>query len=391
MTPSHDHCPPLEQHIAANLAGSPIWWLDCVALQQQAAAVLAALPTPYYAVKANSHPTVLRTLAAAGIRRFDIASVAELQRVQQAVPNVDCAFMNPFKPEPDIRVAWQAGVRLFALDSAAELDKLLRATGGGPGACLLVRLACTDSHADWEMSGKFGASDDEAMALLQRVAGHGMRCGLTFHIGSQCEQPARYARMLRHAAALADRAGVVPEIIDIGGGFAARYRGDEPPLDAYRQAITGALQQARPLLGPATRLHSEPGRCLVAGAASVAVRVEARKGDLLILNDGKHGLLSELWWMPARHPVRRLGLGRQTGPAPVPMQDFALAGPTCDSGDLFRGPYRLPADTAPGDWLAIGCLGAYSLELATPFNGMGRHRILTSTQPLATAAATGAP
>jgi len=98
MTPSHDHCPPLEQHIAANLAGSPIWWLDCVALQQQAAAVLAALPTPYYAVKANSHPTVLRTLAAAGIRRFDIASVAELQRVQQAVPNAECAFMNPFKP-----------------------------------------------------------------------------------------------------------------------------------------------------------------------------------------------------------------------------------------------------------------------------------------------------
>ncbi len=391
MTPSHDHCTPLEQHIAADPAGSPIWWLDCAALQQQAACVLAALPTPFYAVKANSHPVVLRTLASAGIHRFDIASVAELHRVQQAVPGAECAFMNPFKSEPDIQTAWRAGVRLFALESADELDKLLRATEGGQRCCFLLRLACTDSHADWELSGKFGASDDQAIALLQRIAGCGVRAGLTFHIGSQCEEPARYAQMLIHTAELAARAGVALDIIDIGGGFAARYRGDEPTLDAYRQALDTALQQARPLLGPDTRLHSEPGRCLVAGAASVAVRVEARKGDLLILNDGKHGLLSELWWMPARHPVRRLARSRPNAAALAPMQDFALAGPTCDSGDLFRGPYRLPADTGPGDWIEIGCLGAYALELATPFNGMGRHRILTSAQPARTPATTRTP
>ena len=370
----------LRQQIVADPHGTPIYWLNLQTLARQAQLALQHLPRPFYAVKANSHPAVLQTLLASGMHGFDVASLAELQRVRQLSPDAGCAFMNPFKTAADIRAAWQAGVRLFALDSADELQRLLAATDGGRGCCLLVRFALDASHAQYELNGKFGAAAGDAVTLLQAIAGHGIRAGLTFHVGSQCEDAEQYAHAINAAAQIARQADVPLSVLDIGGGFAARYRGEEPSLAQFGQAVHQAVQLAWPQPGTAPVLHSEPGRSVVANAGSVAVRVEARKGNLLILSDGRHGLLSELWWMRALHPLRRIYRQRCAGSAfDVPLQDFALAGPTCDSGDLFPGPYALPADMATGDWIEIGFLGAYALELATGFNGFGRYRLLTSS------------
>ena len=55
---------------------------------------------------------------------------------------------------------------------------------------------------------------------------------------------------------------------------------------------------------------------------------------------------------------------------------FPLFGPTCDSADVMRGPFVLPADVAEGDWIEIGQLGAYGACLRTAFNGFDRARIV---------------
>ena len=370
----------LHDSIAADPHGTPIYWLNLPLLAERAAQVLQALPQPFYAVKANSHPLVLQTLIASGVRCFDIASIGELQRVQGLLPNAQCAFMNPVKTAADIRQAWQAGVRLFALDSMDELHKLQHATGGDADCCLLVRIAVEQQHAPYEMSGKFGAGSSDAVLLLQAIAARGMRAGITFHVGSQCEAPEVFATAVETAARVVQQAGVTIDVLDVGGGFPASYCGDEATLAQFGEAIRQAVAAALPVFGPQMRLHSEPGRALVAQAGSVAVRVEARKGNMLILSDGKHGLLSELWWMRALHPVRRIYRQQPgSGAFDLPLLDYALAGPTCDSGDVFPGPYPLPADVAAGDWLEIGFLGAYSLELATGFNGYGRYRLLTAS------------
>jgi ornithine decarboxylase len=111
---------------------------------------------------------------------------------------------------------------------------------------------------------------------------------------------------------------------------------------------------------------------VVAEAGSVLARVELRRSNTLYLNEGIHGLLSELRWFPGMHPVRVVS---RKYASDVDFAEFSLAGPTCDSQDLMQGPYRLPVDIRRGDWIEIGFLGAYCVELVTPFNGFGRYEV----------------
>ena len=81
-----------------------------------------------------------------------------------------------------------------------------------------------------------------------------------------------------------------------------------------------------------------------------------------------------------RYPARRIRLG-EAGNAPAARADFALFGPTCDSADRMRGPFRLPADMREGDWVELGQLGAYGACLRTQFNGFGRADLVEVADP----------
>jgi ornithine decarboxylase len=328
-----------------------------------------------YAVKCNPEPRVLRALWAGGIRHFDCASLAEVALVRRLLPNAQIHFMHPVKSRPAIRDAFHRyGVADFAFDGAEELTKILQETvpvglvGDPPALGLFVRLALPKGGAVYDLSGKFGASLGEAVELLRAARPHAARLGIAFHVGSQCLDPDAYARAIALAGEAIAACDVPVEIVDIGGGFPVSYPDMSPPsLGNY----IAAIKSAAAALPGALRLWAEPGRALVAAAGSVIVQVQARRGDALFVNDGVYGNLSDAGALSFRFPARRIHFD-ETGDTEETLTDFALYGPTCDSADRMRGPFRLPADMHEGDWIELGQLGAYGACLSTAFNGFGK-------------------
>ena len=363
--------------IAALRPEVPLHCLRPQAVTAAARAFVAAFPGDVlYAVKCNAEPAMLRAIAAGGVTHFDCASEAEVRLVRNMFPDAAIHFMHPVKSRAAIRAAWrEAGVRDFVLDTDAELTKILEETGGGELG-LAVRLALPKGSAAYDLSGKFGAAPAEAAALLRAARPHAARLGLSFHVGSQCLDPAAWTRAMALAAEVIAAAGVVVEVVDVGGGFPVAYPGSEPPALA---AFMDAIRAGAALLPPGARLWAEPGRALVAGGASVVVQVQQRRGDALYVNDGVYGALSDAGAPGFRFPHRLVRLGGD--PVAAVTRDFTLFGPTCDSADVMRGPWTLPADVREGDWIEIGQLGAYGTALRTAFNGFDRALVTEVTDP----------
>src|SRR5271169_4436812 len=142
------------------------------------------------------------------------------------LPAAETHFMHPVKARPAIREAFHRyGVTDFALDSADELAKILQETvpvglvGDAPKLGLFVRLALPKGGAVYDLSGKFGAPFDQAVALLRAARPHAARLGVAFHVGSQCLEPDAYARAMALAGEAIANCGVPVDIVDVGGGF----------------------------------------------------------------------------------------------------------------------------------------------------------------------------
>src|SRR5215469_10437773 len=363
----------------------PMLCLRPATILTSAQSFVAAFPGDVlYAVKCNPEPRVLRALWAGGIRHFDCASLAEVALVHELLPDAAVHFMHPVKARPAIRDAFDAyGVTDFAFDSPDELAKIMQETvpvglvGDPPVLGLFVRLALPKGGAVYDLSGKFGASLDDAVALLRAARPHAARLGITFHVGSQCLEPAAYARSVALASEAIANCGVPVDVVDVGGGFPVSYPDMTPvPLGDYIAAIEAAAAR----LPENIRLWAEPGRALVASGGSVVVQVQLRRGDQLFVNDGIYGSLSDAGAPGFRFPARRIRLGEAVDETGAPA-DFALFGPTCDSVDRMRGPFRLPADIREGDWIELGQLGAYGACLSTQFNGFGRVDLVEVADP----------
>ena len=125
----------------------------------------------------------------------------------------------------------------------------------------------------------------------------------------------------------------------------------------------------------------EPGRALVAEAESLIVRVDARRGNELFLNDGGFGVLYDATHFNVAFPVRLLG---ETRPG-QPLEAFSFWGPACTSEDFMKGPFLLPASVMEGDFIEIGTVGAYGRVMSTRFNGFGEYdQVLLDDSPFAT-------
>jgi ornithine decarboxylase len=360
--------PSIAEAVSAERPQVPLHCLRPAVLRQSAERFGDLFPGQVlYAVKCNPEPKVLRALWAGGIRHFDCASAGEVRLVRQLFPDARIHFMHPIKSRAAIREAWEwHGVRDFVLDSAAELSKILEETSGAYADLgLVVRLALPKGGAVYDLSGKFGADAEEAVRLLRLARNVADRVGLCFHVGSQCLDPGAWGRALALAGEVIARAGVTLDILDIGGGFPVSYPDvTPPPLEDFIAAISEGL--SRLSLSPFTEVWCEPGRALVAPAASLVVRVEGRRGDTLFINDGIYGSLSDAGAPGFRFPCRLL---RADGEGSDEMRPFSFFGPTCDSADRMAGPFLLPSDAREGDWIEIGQLGAYGTCLRTAFNG----------------------
>ncbi len=320
--------------------------------------------TSIYAVKANPHPAVLKTLWATGMRGFDVASIREIDTVRAACPDAELYLMHPVKSRRTIRHAYEAGIRHFAFDCAAELGKILVETNDADDLHLHLRLALpTGGSASMPLEGKYGASYQDAVDLLRAARPVAAKLGVCFHVGSQCMDPADYIRALSYVHGLLGTADVTIESLDCGGGFPVAYPGLTPaPMQDYFDRIQKGLK----IFGfENLEIIGEPGRALCGEGGSTLARVELRKGRDLYLNEGSYGSLFDAAQCAWKYPVNL----HRTGDRSDETEAFRFFGPTCDSMDTMIGPFGLPADTREGDWIEICHLGAYGQALATKFNG----------------------
>ncbi len=346
----------------------PLTCLREAAMRANAAEFTAGFPgVTMYAVKCNPDPAVLQALWDGGVRHFDCASLPEVERVARMFPLAEIHFMHPVKSRRAISESYKLhGVRDFVVDSATELAKVLEETDAPGDLGLVIRLALPAGPAKSDLSGKFGAWPAEAAALLRQARPHARTLGISFHVGSQCLEPLAWRRAIALAGETIRAAGVHVDVLDVGGGFPVAYPDQTPPtlgaIFAEIEASVDALDM------PGLILWAEPGRALVANGTSVVVQVQLRRGNVLYINDGVFGSLSDAGPPGFRYPTRLL---RATG---VGEQGFTFFGPTCDSNDVMAGPFVLPDDVGEGDWVEIGQLGAYGAALRTAFNGFGEGR-----------------
>ena len=157
--------------------------------------------------------------------------------------------------------------------------------------------------------------------------------------------------------------------LDVGGGFPSRYPDSEPaPLPDFMDAILAGVETLP--VKENIKLMCEPGRALVAEAESLIVRVDARRGNELYINDGSYGMLFDAAHLGFIFPTRVVSRDID---ASEPLVPFELWGPTCDSIDHMKGPFLLPDSVAEGDYIEIGNMGAYARAIAGRFNGYGEY------------------
>ena len=326
--------------------------------------IVAALPmvTVHYATKCNPHPAVLQRLHAIG-SSFEIASAMELETLQDiGVEPAELIYSNPVKPIAHIVRAYQAGVRRFAFDSLDELAKLATVA---PDASVFVRLAAHQTMSDVPSEGKFGVDPDAAVGLLLAARDHGLDpCGITFHVGSQMLSPLAWKRPLQTVADVMDKCGIRLRMVDLGGGFPARYGAQPLPLTEYAEVIAAGLAE----LPYEVDAVIEPGRAVVAEAGTLITTVigtALRHGDRWAHLDvgAFNGLMESL------ETNNRLRFPVSDSRGSACRDRFHLTGPTCDSQDTILYGVELSADLATGDRVFIGSTGSYTTVYASHFNG----------------------
>jgi ornithine decarboxylase len=143
-----------------------------------------------YSVKSNPDQAVLSHLYNAGIRQFDVASLAEIKLISGLFPGAPMYFMHPIKSREAIHEAYfNYNIRDFSLDSFDELKKILEVTNNAKDLSLHVRLAIPNNHSAIDLSGKFGILPSQAVALVRKCRTVAKRLGICFHVGSQCMDP----------------------------------------------------------------------------------------------------------------------------------------------------------------------------------------------------------
>ncbi len=327
-----------------------------------------------YAVKTNPHPEVIKNLLKSGINQFDVASVEEIKVVRKFDQVSKCSFMHTIKSREDISEAYfKYGVKTFALDTKDELIKIIESTSNAKDLELFVRVAVSNEHAEIDLSKKFGAINSEAAGLLRLVKQHSKKIGLSFHVGSQCMHPISYSKGISEIANIIKKTKIVPDYLNIGGGFPTIYPDLIPPsLESYFDEIKKGLENLK--IEKLPEIICEPGRALVAESGSTIVRVNLRKKQKLYINDGTYGTLFDAGTPNIVFPSKMIK-DNSNKIISKKLTAFDFYGPTCDSMDYMKGPFLLPNNIKENDYIELGQLGSYGLTFRTQFNGFYSDKI----------------
>jgi len=325
-----------------------------------------------YAVKTNPNERVIKYIGECGINSFDVASINEIKLIKKLFPKSHAYYMNTIKSREHIQDAYfNYNIRDFALDTKEELQKIIEATNNAKDLTLYIRVSISNEHAEIDLSQKFGALPSDSLGLLRLAKTHAKKVGLSFHVGSQCMHPISYAKGIRDLGNIIKKTKIIPDIINVGGGFPSVYPDLNPlPLENYINEINKAFNNLK--LEKRPELICEPGRALVAESGSSIVRIILRKKQKLYINDGTYGSLFDAGVPSFILPTKMIPNGRQSSKK---LTSYSLYGPTCDSIDYMKGPFILPNNLKEGDYIEIGQLGAYSLTFRTQFNGFYSNQI----------------
>ncbi len=361
-----------EAFLSKHQQQTPVLIVDLESVAEKYYELRSALPQVkiYYAVKANPLPDLIERLAQTD-SYFDAASAEEIRLCLAAGISGDrISYGNTIKKADAIAFAHSVGVQMYSADCEAEIRKV---AAHAPGSQVCIRLMTSGEGADWPLSRKFGCDSAMVPELFELAKELGLvPYGLSFHVGSQQNDPQQWdAPIAESAAIFADMRmrGITLQLLNLGGGLPASYRGDVPPLEDYASAINNSLDRHFGLVHP--KLMIEPGRCLVAEAGIIEAEVVliSRKSHdgprWVYLDCGKFGGLIETDGETTQYVIQAPGKSALTAPA-------IIAGPTCDSGDILyeKSGYRLPVDLAEGDRVRIFSAGAYTLSYASiGFNG----------------------
>ena len=355
------------------LDDGPCLVVDLDVVRDNYRAFAKALPDSrlFYAVKANPAPELLSLLVSLG-SCFDTASVPEIELVLAAGATADrISYGNTIKKERDIARAFALGVRLFAVDCKAEVEKVARAASNSRVFC---RILSDCVGAEWPLSRKFGCEPAMAVEVLEHALKLGLEpYGVSFHVGSQQRNQHAWDRALASAAAVfreCGERGIELAMVNLGGGFPTKYLKNVPSVKTYGSAIFKALRKHFGNRIPETII--EPGRGMVGNAGVIEAEVvlvskKREEDDLrwVYLDIGKFGGLVETMDESIRYPIRTPRDGEAMAPC-------VLAGPTCDSADVLyeKEPYMLPVGLEIGDRVLIEGAGAYTATYAAvAFNG----------------------
>jgi ornithine decarboxylase len=354
--------------------GTPLFVVDHAILRKNLATFRQQLPRvqPYFAVKANSLPEIVRTFYRAGAS-FDVASIAEFRTVvdnikdwppkkQQDFIWDKIIYANPIKDKRTLEEL-NPYKPLVTYDNLAEVHKIRQYA---PDAGLILRLSVPNTGSVVELASKFGAPPGEAVNLIEAAAAAGLTVeGLSFHVGSQCTNFQNYIQAL----ALADsvmkeawsRGHRQVRILDIGGGFPAPYDAHVRPFRDLARTLRAEFTRLFP---PDMEILAEPGRFLVATACTLVAEVIGkadRNGKrCYYINDGVYHTFSGILFDHCKYPVKAFRKG--------PTQLCAVFGPTCDALDTISLAEPLP-ELELGDLVYSPNIGAYSHASSTWFNG----------------------
>ena len=325
----------------------------------------------FYAVKANPAPELLSLLVSLG-SCFDAASVSEVDMVLAAGATPErISFGNTIKKERDIARAYALGVRMFAVDCQAEVEKVARAA---PGSRVFCRFLFDCVGADWPLSRKFGCDPQMTVDVLEHAHRLGLEAyGVSFHVGSQQGRTQAWDEALKSAAAIfraCGERGITLSMVNLGGGFPTKYLKEVPAVKSYGRSIFRAVRKHFGNRIPDTII--EPGRGMVGNAGLIEAEVvlvskksENDKLRWVYLDIGRFGGLAETLDESIRYPIRTPRDGDPVAPC-------VLAGPTCDSADVMyeKKPYELPVSLEIGDKVLIEGTGAYTATYSSvAFNG----------------------
>ena len=344
-----------------------VYHLPTVRARARALAGIAAIDRRFYAIKANSHPVLLRTVVEEGFG-LECVSQGELERVFEAVPGLapqDVLFTPSFAPRAEYEFALSRGV-IVTLDNVEALRNW-PALFRGRSLWLRIDLGRGDGHHDKVKTGgktsKFGLPLARLEEFLTQARSLDIRIvGLHAHLGSGVETPQHWRQVCDELGGIADQIGSI-QSIDIGGGLPIPYSADDEPFDL--ETWSAGLAEIKAAY-PGYQLIIEPGRYLVAESGVLLTHVTQvvdKEGIRRVGADAGMNALIRPALYDAWHDVANL----------TRLEDevetaFDVVGPICESSDVFGKRRRLPAATAEGDVLVFADAGAYGYSMANTYN-----------------------